>query len=308
MAQIGKNAALVIYGLALAGTLAVPRALSAKLPFKTLKNENNPNKIGHRNVAHWSFISPERELEIGKQLSAQIDRSVRLGADPVVERFVRQVAENVARHSDWNGQIITNVIDIPGIGSCSLPGGSVYVTSGLLRAADNEDEVAAAVAYQIAHLAAHHWASLVTETTILQYAEIPPFKGPTATGVRQEPTEAPWFCSRSSIGLPAAESSSGASGVPIAFLGFVRSDELEADYLALQYMYKAGYDPGAYVRLLRRVPFAGADPQGTPEAFRTAPPVAERVKQAEQEIRKILPNASPRSKAGEDFRLMKSHL
>jgi beta-barrel assembly-enhancing protease len=93
----------------------------------------------------------------------------------------------------------------------------------------------------------------------------------------------------------------------LAFLRFQRQDELEADYLGLQYVYKAGYSPGAYAALLARLAPKDAASQSSPDAFRCTPPVSERIAQANKEIGKILPNPPP-PKSSPEFVLMKSRL
>jgi predicted Zn-dependent protease len=87
-----------------------------------------------------------------------------------------------------------------------------------------------------------------------------------------------------------------------------RHDELEADYLGLQYMYKAGYDPSVYVAILRKLASMQATSRSLPDLFQDMPPVSERIQKAEEEIRKVLPNAPPPVKSTPEFILMKSRL
>jgi len=78
--------------------------------------------------------------------------------------------------------------------------------------------------------------------------------------------------------------------IPFAFLQFSRSFEREADYLGLQYMYKAGYDPNAYITFFERVQADEKRRPGTiPKVFSTHPPTPERIQNAQQEIATILP-------------------
>ncbi len=188
-----------------------------------------------------------------------------------------------------------------GINSVSLPGGYIYLTSGLILNAKNEDQVAGVFAHQLAHAAARHWAASLSKVTILQFAMVP------ASLV----DDAPVF--RACSGFvsyryhTAGEASSaylaGSNGSymvtdPPTLLKFRCQDELEADYLGLQcmYMYKAGYDPGAYVELLRRL--ASLQPGSPPasNAFQSLPPFPERIARAEEEIRTILPRTKPPAK------------
>jgi predicted Zn-dependent protease len=129
------------------------------------------------------------------------------------------------------------------------------------------------MAHEIAHVAARHWASQMTKATIAQYAMLPLIFIPMTTAVYYGVMEAYM------------------NGVPLAFLKFSRGAEAEADYLGLQYMYKAGYDPNSYVTFFERIQ---ADekrrPGSIPRIFSTHPPTPERIDNAQKEIARILPD------------------
>jgi predicted Zn-dependent protease len=297
--------------------LTASMVLVAVLPIYSKKNLNNPDKIGHRNVAHRSVISCEKESAIGKEYARQFESTVELVQDPVVQRYVTKVAEIVVRNSDLRGSVIVKVLKSPNVDCLSLPGGFIYLKSGLLVSAENEDAVAGAIAHQVGHAAARHWASGGARQMIAQHAMLPSIFVP--TGGRFASVSITVACRgfmslrRTSFPGPASPLIKEAiveaylDGMPVAFLKFLRKDELEADYLALQYMYKAGYDPSTYVALLRKL--ALEQPTSSlPESLQDMPPVSERIEQAEKEIRNILPNAPSPSKPSSEFIVMKSHL
>lgn len=269
------------------------------------KNENNPGKIGHRVVAHKSIISPENELAVGRGEAEQFEKSVQLVKDPVVERFMTTMANSVVRNSDWKGQVTVKEVGSPEVESSYLPGGFIYVTSGLLLAADNDDQVAAVIAHEVAHTAARHWASELTKMTIAQYAMVPLYLSPQSanSGAQLSPSFTP-IIAGDCFGFSRRYSDVG----PPMYLKFLRQDELEADYLGLQYVYKAGYDPNAYIAFLRKLLPKDAISQGLPDAFRATPPVSQRIENAEDEIRKILRNAALQPKVSPEFALVKSRL
>jgi predicted Zn-dependent protease len=228
--------------------------------------------IGERRVARRSIISQEKEIAIGKQYASEIDRSAKMVTDPVVNEFVNRLAQNVARNSDLTIPLTVKVIDSPELNAFALPGGFLYVNSGLLMAADEEAQVAGVVAHEIAHVAARHWASQMTRATLLQYAMIPliftPMSYPVYYGVME----------------------AYLNGVPLMFLKFSRGAEAEADLLGLQYMYKAGYDPSAYVTFFSKVIEQDRrSPGSVPTIFASHPPTPERILKSEQEIKAILP-------------------
>ena len=235
-------------------------------------DKSDVDKIGDRNVAHKSIISTEKEIAIGRQYAEQIDKTAKLIKDPVITEYVNRIAQNVARNSDLKIPLTVKVIDSPGINAFALPGGFLYVNTGLVRAADNESELAGVMAHEIAHVAARHWASTMTKATLLQFATIPlifvPMSYPVYIGVSQALNY----------------------GVPLSFLKFSRSDEAEADYLGLQYMYKAGYDPNVYSAFFGKVlEEERRQPGSVDSIFADHPPTPERIILAEEEVKKFPP-------------------
>jgi len=237
------------------------------------------------------MISEQKEIAIGKRYAMEIDRSARIIKDPVINEYVNRIAQNVARNSDLKIPLTVKVLDDPSINAFALPGGFLYVNSGLLQAANEEDQVAGVVAHEIAHVAARHWASQMTKATILQYAMIPlmftPMSFPVYIGLSQ--------------GLN--------MGIPLAFLKFSRNDEAEADFLGIQYLYKAGYDPNAYVAFFGKIAqLARSNPGSVPSIFADHPPTPERIIQAEKEIKSILPKKPEYLVSTSEFNDMKTRL
>ena len=244
----------------------------AALPARAGDDKKDVDEIGNRKVAHKSIISEEKEIAIGKQYSAEVERSAKLLSDPVVNEYINRVAQNVARNSDLKIPLTVKVIDSPELNAFALPGGFLYVYTGLLQAADEEDQIAGVMAHEIAHVAARHWASQMTKMTMMQYAMIPlifvPMSYPVYMGVAQAMN----------------------FGVPMAFLKFSRGAEAEADYLGIQYMYKAGYDPNSYVAFFGKVMEEERRVPGSmPQVFMDHPPTGDRIIKSEEEIKEILP-------------------
>jgi beta-barrel assembly-enhancing protease len=234
--------------------------------------KNDVDEIGNRKVAHKSIISEEKEIAIGKQYSVEIERSAKLLTDPVINEYVNRVAQNVARNSDLKIPLTVKVIDDPSLNAFALPGGFLYVNTGLIMAAEEEDQVAGVIGHEIAHVAARHWASQMTKMTFAQFAMLPlifiPMSYPVYMGVMEAYMQ----------------------GVPLAFLKFNRGAEAEADYLGIQYMYKAGYDPNSYVAFFGKVMEEERRMPGSmPQVFMDHPPTGDRIIKCEEEIKQILP-------------------
>jgi len=257
-----------------AAWLLVAVLLSSAVPLvgADKNKKKDVEAIGDRRVARRSIISQEKEIGVGKQYANEIDHSVKMVTDPVVVEFVNRLAQNVARNSDLTIPLTVKVIDSPELNAFALPGGFLYVNSGLVLAADEEAQVAGVVAHEIAHVAARHWASQMTKATFLQYALIPLIFTPMSYPVY--------------MGLSTALN----IGVPLTFLKFDRGAEAEADMLGLQYMYKAGYDPSAYVTFFSKIIEEDRkSPGSVPTVFASHPPTPERILKSEEEIKGILP-------------------
>lgn len=267
--------------------------MSSALPgFAAGDKKKDPDAIGDRRVAHRSHISQEKEIAIGKQYSTQVDRQAKMIKDPVVNEYVNRLAQNIGRNSDLTIPLTVKVIDDPSLNAFALPGGYLYVNSGLLLAADEEAQVAGVVAHEIAHVAARHWASQMTKSTIAQFALLPvmifvPMSYPVYYGVM----------------------AAYMNGLPIMFLKFSRGAESEADLLGLEYMYKAGYDPTAYVTFFAKIIEQDRrSPGSVPEVFSSHPPTPERILKSEENIKEILPERERYLVSTSEFEDMKARL
>ena len=229
--------------------------------------------IGNRNVSgHVNFYSLEKEIALGKQLAQEVERSSKLIDDPVVTEYVNRVGQNLVRNSDAKVPFTIKVIDSDEVNAFALPGGFFYVNSGLILRAQEEAELAGVMAHEISHVTARHGTRQATKGEIAQLASIPLLIfGPVG-----------WAGYALYEGLNIA--------IPLSFLKFSRDDEREADYLGLQYMYKAGYDPNAYVTFFERIQADEKRRPGTiPKVFSTHPPTPERIERTQKEIARILP-------------------
>jgi predicted Zn-dependent protease len=229
--------------------------------------------IGNRNVGKGvNLFSLEREIGLGKQLAQEVERSSKLIDDPVVTEYVNRVGQNLVRNSDARVPFTIKVIDSDEVNAFALPGGFFYVNSGLILRAQEESELAGVMAHEISHVTARHGTKNATKGELMQLATIPlMILGP-----------AGWAGYGIYQGLNLA--------IPITFLKFSRDAEREADFLGLQYMYKTGYDPNAYVTFFERIQADEKRRPGTiPKVFSTHPPTPERIEAAQKEIARILP-------------------
>jgi len=255
-------------------------------------SEKDVNSVGNRNVGKGvNLYSLEREIALGKGAAQEVERSAKMITDPVVTEYVNRVGQNLVRNSDAKVPFTIKVIDSDEINAFALPGGFFYVNSGLILHADEEAELAGVMAHEIAHVAARHGTRNATKGEIAQFASIPLILlGPGG-----------WAGYGLYQGLNLA--------IPIGFLKFSRDNEREADFLGLQYMYKAGYDPNAFVSFFEKIEAEERrHPGSIPKVFSTHPPTPERVQKAQEEITTILPTRDEYIVSTSEFDVVKTRL
>jgi Zn-dependent protease with chaperone function len=236
-------------------------------------SEQDVNAIGDRKVGSGvNLYSIESEIALGKQAAQEVEKSSKLVDDPIVADYVNRVGQRLVRNSDCKVPFTIKVIDSDEINAFALPGGFFYVNSGLILAADEEAELAGVMGHEIAHVCARHGTRNATKEQIAEWASIPLIMlGPGG-----------WAGYGIYEGLQMA--------IPIGFLKFSRDAEREADYLGLQYMYKSGYDPNAFVSFFEKIEAMEKRQPGTiPKIFADHPPTPDRMAAAQKEIAEILP-------------------
>jgi len=262
---------------------------------ETVKPKNSKEDveaIGNRSVGKGiNLYSLEREIGLGKQLAQEVEKSSKLIDDPIVTEYVNRVGQNLVRNSDARVPFTIKVIDSDEVNAFALPGGFFYVNSGLILRAQEESELAGVMAHEISHVTARHGTKNATKGELMQLATIPLILlGPggwAGYGIYQ--------------GLNLA--------IPVTYLKFSRDAEREADFLGLQYMYKAGYDPNSYVTFFERIQADEKRRPGTiPKVFSSHPPTPERIENTQKEIARILPAKSEYIVTTSEFDTVKARL
>ncbi|HYP00166.1 MAG TPA: M48 family metallopeptidase [Pyrinomonadaceae bacterium] len=205
---------------------------------KPLSTDEDPNQIGKRKI-NGGFIasmsgSIEKEVSLGRELAAEVDRQAKFIDDPVITEYVNRVGQNVVLHSDAKIPFTIKVIDADEVNAFALPGGFFYVNKGLLLAADNEAEIAGVMAHEIAHVAARHAMENIAKANLWQGLAM---AGSIFLG------GIPGLIYQNTAGL----------GLAALFSKFSRSAESEADRLGTQYLYAAGYDPNAMATMFEKL-------------------------------------------------------
>src|SRR5262245_8706561 len=239
-----------------------------------LEDKNNPTLIGKRDInkGQLAFYGLDKEVALGRQLAAEVDRSSKFITDPLVTEYVNRVAQNIVLHSDAKVPFTIKVVDSNDVNAFALPGGFLYVNRGLLEAADNEAEVAGVLSHEIAHVTARHGIEQMSKGQLLNYASIPLFIFGGLGGYIAQQV--------------------GSFLVPLTFLKFSRGAEKEADRLGAQYMWASGYDPNALVTFFEKLQAKDKKKPGTiSKLFSTHPLTGDRIK----EVNELIPRFPDRN-------------
>jgi predicted Zn-dependent protease len=199
-----------------------------------------------------------------------IEPETRLVTDPVITKYVNQIGQNLVRNSDAEVPFTIKAIDSTEINAFALPGGYLYINTGLILAADEEAELAGVLAHEIAHVTARHGTESQTKSQIINLASIPLI----FLGVVP--------------GLAARQVAEFA--IPMTFLKFSRRAEEEADYLGTQYMYRTGYDPAAMITMSEKLQAQQKSSSGKVSGlFSSHPAKANRIEKTKETIVTVLP-------------------
>jgi predicted Zn-dependent protease len=215
-----------------------------------------------------NFYSLEKEIALGKRMAQEVEREAKVISDPVIAEYVSRVGQNLVRNSDAKVPFTIKVLDSDEVNAFALPGGFFFVNSGLILKAESEAELAGVMAHEIAHVAARHGTPQASRGELAQYATLPLIFAGGWTG----------YAIYQAAGV----------AIPMGFLKFSRAFESQADMLGLQYIYKAGYDPTAFVDFFEKIETMEKRKPGTlSKVFATHPMTDDRIKAAQENIQQL---------------------
>ena len=229
------------------------------------------DQIGDRGVGKAiNFYSLEKEIQLGRQLASEVEKNAKIVDDPVIAEYVNRIGQNIVNNSDAKVPFTIKVIDSDEVNAFALPGGYFYLNTGLIELAQDEAELAGVMAHEIAHVAARHGTRNATRGQLIQIASIPLMfiGGWAGYGIQQAANFA----------------------VPMTMLKFSREFEKDADFLGVQYMYKAGYDPASMVQFFERLQAKQKkNKNAIAKAFSSHPMAKNRITAVQKTIDELLP-------------------
>ena len=255
---------------------------------------NDVNAIGSRNVGcdrglgNWYTL--DSQVKMGREFAQQVEQTSHLITDPVVNEYINRLGQNLQRNSDTKLPFTIKILDVEEPNAFALPGGFMFVNAGTILLADDESEVAGVMAHEIGHVAACHSARQATRGNLAQFAMIPVMimtGGLAGMGINQAAN----------------------FGIPAIFSKFGRNFEAQADYLGIQYAYKAGYDPNGMVNFFEKLnALIKKRPGFTMKLYGDHPQPPDRVAKSQQEIDTILPAREQYIVDSSDFEQVKKRL
>ncbi len=234
--------------------LLIP-AKDQRQAIRSRKKSYDINRVGNRGIGTGiNFYSPGYEQELGRKLADKVEQSGSVIFNAEVTGYIANLAQRIVANSDAKMSLKVTVMLDDEVNAYSLPGGYLFVNSGLILKTDNEAQLAGILAHEIAHIEARH-------TTRDQTKEL-------------------LFASTSPLIVVR----------PLLRFRCSRNAEREADLLGLQYQYLSGYDPHQWIRFLEKVEDRSEEPTFIGRAISSYPSVSERIKTAQKNIRLYLPD------------------
>jgi predicted Zn-dependent protease len=216
------------------------------------------------NKGQFNLVSVQDEWQLGDQLAGDLSRQLRLVDDPAAESYLEGVGRRIVSQTEmgnlpWHFHIVAD----PEVNAFSIPGGHVYVNTGLIDKAPNAAAFAATLAHECSHVVARHATEQMSKAYGIE----------AIAGVALGRNPALYQQILASI---------LAQG---AMARFSRSDESEADRLGAAYMYKAGFDPHGMVQMFQTLLAERQRRPGSVERFFASHPLTEdRIREVSKEI------------------------
>jgi predicted Zn-dependent protease len=191
----------------------------------------------------WA-MTIEEEKKLGKKIFLEMEKGVEFVKDPALQAFLGRMGQSlVAQMGTTPFEFRFYLINVTDPNAYALPGGYIFVTTGLLTLAENEHEVAGVLSHEISHVTQRHVSQMIERSTRMSIATLAAIIAGVLAGGGGKVSEA------TTVGAVAMAEAQA--------LKYTRENEVDADQNSLQYMLKAGYDPGGLITFLAKIQKVG---------------------------------------------------
>jgi len=218
----------------------------------------------------FNLFSKEQDVQLGQENAAQVRKQMTVIHDPVLTEYVNRVGKRLvgAREAQESGFPFTfEVLADPSINAFALPGGPMFINTGLLRAVDNEAQLAGVMGHEMAHVILRHGTNQASKSRMIELPLVLGSQIPGGSMVGQ--------LARLGIGL----------GADSVLLKFSRSAESQADLMGSHLMAESGYRPIEMARFFNKLNAQGG--QRAPQFLSDHPNPENRERAIEQEIQRL---------------------
>jgi len=231
----------------------------------------------------FNLFSKEQDVQLGKESAAEVEKKMKVVDNPELQAYIGTVGKKLTSSADAGEFPYTfKVVVDKSINAFALPGGPMYIHTGLLAAADNESQMAGVMAHEVSHVALRHGTNQASKQQMLQLP---------AMLVGQTTGSGSLLGTLSQLGI-----NLGANSV---LLKFSRSAETEADLLGTRLMHTAGYNPAELANFFRKLEAEGGNQNKLVEMFMASHPNPGNRVQAVQKEAKSLPSRSYNGETGQ---------
>ena len=208
-----------------------------------------------------------QEVQIGQQVVSEVEKEYKVSQDPRLNSWVEEIGQRLVAVSERkNLRFQFKVLDRDEINAFALPGGFIYVHKGLLKAVDDDAELAGVLAHEIGHVTARH-------------------------GIRKLQTHIGYNLLMDILFKDNAKAQELMNvGFTLVVLGYGRENEFQADKLSVIYALRAGYNPHGIAQFLQKIKqMQKREPSIVETLLSTHPPTSERIKRVNEEIARLRP-------------------
>ena len=241
-----------------------------------------------------AFMTPEQEYRLGRSWLRSLRSQAPLLHDPLVQDYVEHLVYRLASHSDLKDpDLAVVIVNNREINAFAVPGGVIGLNAGLFLHSESEDEVAAVIAHEIAHVSQRHFSRRYADSRRMNQAMLAAMLASLAVAIAGDPQAG-------MAGLATTQAAAIQSQ-----LAYSRHHEREADRVGMQMLAGSGLDPHAMPRFFERMQRSRQFAGSPPEFVLTHPVTEERIADSRARAESL---PRPRLRQSVDYNLIRARI